>query len=52
MLQDIIRAFNLINSHLSKQRFNLIIFIVSMRENEKAFLNSHQNVEDIVNIAH
>ena len=32
--------------------FNLIIFIVSMRENEKAFLNSHQNVEDIVNIAH
>jgi uncharacterized membrane protein len=32
--------------------FNLIIFIVSMRENEKAFLNSHQNVDDIVNIAH
>lgn len=28
MLQDIIRAFNLINSHLSKQRFNLIIFIL------------------------
>ncbi len=32
--------------------FNLLIFIVSMRENEKAFLNSDQNVEDEVNVLH
>ena len=32
--------------------FNLLIFIVSMRENEKAFLNSDQNVRDEINIAH
>ena len=32
--------------------FNLIIFIISMRENEKAFLNSDQNVRDETNIKH
>ena len=32
--------------------FNLLIFIVSMRENEKDFLNSNQNVKDEINIAH
>jgi len=32
--------------------FNLLIFIVSMRENEKAFLNSGQNVQDEINILH
>ena len=32
--------------------FNLLIFIVSMRENEKDFLNSSQNVKDEINIAH
>jgi hypothetical protein len=32
--------------------FNLLIFIVSMRENEKAFLNSTQNVRDEINILH
>ena len=32
--------------------FNLIIFIISMRENEKAFLNSDQNVRDETNITH
>jgi len=32
--------------------FNLLIFIVSMRENKKAFLNSDQNVLDEINIAH
>ena len=32
--------------------FNLLIFIVSIRENEKAFLNSDQNVRDEINIAH
>ena len=32
--------------------FNLLIFIVSTRENEKDFLNSHQNVRDEINITH
>ena len=32
--------------------FNLLIFIVSIRENEKAFLNSDQNVRDEINIEH
>tara|TARA_X000001036_G_scaffold130026_1_gene122898 strand:+ start:2283 stop:3155 length:873 start_codon:yes stop_codon:yes gene_type:complete len=32
--------------------FNLLIFIVSMRENEKAFLNSDKNVLDEINIVH
>ena len=32
--------------------FNLLIFIVSMRENEKAFLNSDQNIRDEINITH
>jgi len=32
--------------------FNLLIFIVSIRENEKAFLNSDQNVRDEINIIH
>ncbi len=32
--------------------FNLLIFIVSMRENEKAFLISDQNVKDEINVAH
>ena len=32
--------------------FNLLIFIVSMRENEKAFLNSNENVRDEINILH
>ena len=30
--------------------FNLLIFIVSLRENEKDFLNSDQNVEDEINV--
>ena len=32
--------------------FNLIIFIVSMRENKKDFLSSDENVEDEVNVLH
>jgi len=32
--------------------FNLLIFIVSMRENEKDFLNSDQNIRDETNIKH
>ena len=32
--------------------FNLIIFIVSMRENKEEFLNSDQNVEDEINVLH
>tara|TARA_B100001250_G_scaffold411429_1_gene440055 strand:- start:1195 stop:2067 length:873 start_codon:yes stop_codon:yes gene_type:complete len=32
--------------------FNLLIFIVSLRENEKAFLNSNKNVLDEVDITH
>ena len=32
--------------------FNLFIFIVSMRENEKDFSNSNQNVRDEINIVH
>ncbi len=32
--------------------FNLLIFIVSLRENEKDFLNSGQNVEDEINVLH
>ena len=32
--------------------FNLLIFIVSLRENEKDFLNCDQNVEDEINVLH
>ena len=32
--------------------FNLLIFIVSLRENEKAFLSCEQNVEDKINVLH
>ena len=32
--------------------FNLLIFIVSLRENEKDFLNSDQNIEDEINVLH
>ena len=32
--------------------FNLLIFIVSMRENEKAFLHCDQNVKDEINVLH
>tara|TARA_B100001057_G_scaffold297031_1_gene297315 strand:+ start:107 stop:979 length:873 start_codon:yes stop_codon:yes gene_type:complete len=32
--------------------FNLIIFIVSMRENKEDFLSSDQNVEDEINVLH
>ncbi len=32
--------------------FNLIIFIVSLRENEKEFLNSHNNLDSIKKIIH
>ena len=32
--------------------FNLIIFIVSFRENEKALLNSKENLKSITNITH
>ena len=32
--------------------FNLLIFIVSMRENEKDFLSSDKNVEDEINVLH
>ena len=32
--------------------FNLLIFIVSMRENEKAFLNCDENVGDEINVLH
>ena len=32
--------------------FNLLIFIVSLRENERAFLTCEQNVEDEINVLH
>ena len=32
--------------------FNLLIFLVSLRENKKDLLNSHENLKDIENIIH
>ena len=32
--------------------FNLLIFIVSLRENERAFLTCEQNIEDEINVLH
>ena len=32
--------------------FNLLIFIVSMRENEKDFLSSDKNIKDEINVLH
>ena len=31
---------------------NLLIFVISLRENEKALLESHQNISDKVEITH
>ncbi len=32
--------------------FNMLIFIISLREDKKALLSSHQDIKDLVNITH